>query len=156
MPCSNALNQKIYVIPFTKIPLKTIQNSAFVDGSFNDEKMNKVGIKKINAVKKYIKTLIVLSKLYFLPITENKAKTSAPDKARMSPVKLVNLIDNILPWVIIMITPAKLISIEISFLRVIFSLRIAKAKIKTNIGQAYAKINPSEAVVKENARYKRI
>lgn len=92
---------------------------------------------------------MVLSKLYFLPITENKAKTMAPDKARMSPVKLVKLIDNILPWVIIIITPAKLTNMEIIFLKVIFSLSIAKARIKTKIGQVYAKINPSDAVVKE-------
>lgn len=55
------------------------------------EKISAVGIIKINADKKYIKTLIALSKLNFLPKTENSAKTKAPLSANAFPCKFVKL-----------------------------------------------------------------
>lgn len=85
------------------------------------EKITIVGTININADKKYIKTLIVLSKLNFFPKTENNANTKAPLKANISPCKLVKLNVVIFPLVVIMTIPKKLIKIPAIFFIVILS-----------------------------------
>lgn len=61
------------------------------------EKIKTVIVIKISAERKYMKALIVLSKLCFLPKIENSAKTNAPERARTSPEKLVNVKEKTFP-----------------------------------------------------------
>lgn len=76
-------------------------------GITNFEKIETAGTKHTSAVKKYINTLMVLSKLYFLAITEKMAKIRAPQIAIASPERLVKLKLAIFPLVVIMIMPIR-------------------------------------------------